>query len=156
MAELREELDVPEFVNVQTYIQSGNIVLQSELGSEDVERIVDRILKNKFGLDVPVFVLTPEYVETIIENIPFAATANPSRVILTFFPTDITDEDLQPLADLKSPEEEMIMGKRLIYFHFPNGSGKSKLSNANIEKKLDQVCTSRNQRTMVKLLDMSA
>ena len=155
MAELRKALNVPEFVNVQTYIQSGNIVLQSDLGSEDVERTVDRIIRNQFELAVPMFVLSPEYVAAIIENMPFAAEANPSRVILTFFSTDITDQDIIPLSDLKSPEEEMIRGNRMIYFHFPSGSGKSRLSNANIEKKLNQVCTSRNQRTMVKLLEMS-
>lgn len=66
MAELRELLSKSGFENVRTYIQSGNIILQS---SEDnplkIERVIQQSMQSHFGFDVPVIVKTRSQLQVI-------------------------------------------------------------------------------------------
>jgi uncharacterized protein (DUF1697 family) len=52
----------------------------------------------------------------------------------------------------KGPEMIELRGPE-IYLYYPNGVGRSKLSNAVIENKLDTAGTSRNWNTLTKLLE---
>ena len=156
MAELRDSLARADFQDVQTYIQSGNIVLQSELSSKEVEKAIQQIIQSEFGLDISLFVLTPSQVKSALKSMPFRSDADSSRVLLTFYAKKISESVIEELEPIRSATEEIHPGDGVLYFHFPDGSGKSKLSNKAIEKVLEQPCTSRNLRTMNKLLLMAA
>lgn len=155
MTDLRSALEIPEFSQVKTYIQSGNIVLNSSLDSGSVEQRIFDIIKSSFGHDVKMIILSPDFILSSIDKVPFPKESNPSRVLLTFYSSEVSNSQLEPLHKFKSEEEEVIQGQRVLYCHFPNGSGKSKLTTKVIEKALDQPATSRNLRTMNKLIELA-
>ena len=60
------------FKNVQTYIQSGNIIYQAKkIDSIKLSEIIKNAIQKEFGFDVPVITLTAEYLEKVIDNNPF-------------------------------------------------------------------------------------
>ena len=71
MAELKkgfEELDVSE---VKTYLNSGNVAFSSD--EDNIEVLTSQaetMINRKFGLDIPVFVISKEKLEDILQNAP--------------------------------------------------------------------------------------
>ena len=75
MQELRSLLNELGFENVHTYIQSGNIVLQSEKSKEEVVTIIKEGILAKFGYEVPVLAKTISEWEKTIANNPYKEVA---------------------------------------------------------------------------------
>ena len=72
MAELRESLTKSGFQNVQTYIQSGNVMLQSKIGDiSTIEIGIEKTIKDDFGFEVSVLVKTRKELQCIFDNSPF-------------------------------------------------------------------------------------
>ena len=70
MGELKSELE-KKYKNVSTYLNSGNVVFESEI--EDKESIMNdiyEIVKNKFNSEIPVFVMTADELEDILNHKP--------------------------------------------------------------------------------------
>jgi len=70
MGELKSELD-KKYKNVSTYLNSGNVIFESEI--KDKEMIMNdiyQIVKNKFDLEIPVFVMTTDELEDILNHKP--------------------------------------------------------------------------------------
>lgn len=151
MAELRELLSSLKFENVQTYIQSGNIVLNSELSKEEVIEKVKKGIVSKFGYDVPVLARTIDEWEKAIENNPYP-TGNHKIVSFTFLngvPTETT------IAVNITNDDAYTIVNDMVYMYCPDGFGSTKLTNNLFEKKLKVTATSRNYRTTMKLLEMA-
>jgi len=72
MAELRELLSKSGFGNVQTYIQSGNVILESSEGQiNSIEEQIKKVILDYFGFDVPVIVKTNDDLQAIFDTCPF-------------------------------------------------------------------------------------
>ena len=151
MAELRDLLNEIKFENVQTYIQSGNIVLNSDLSKEEVVEKVKSGIVSKFGYDVPVLARTISEWEKAIANNPYP-TENHKIVSFTFLSevpkettvaVNITNDDVYSVID------------DMVYMFCPDGFGRTKLTNNLFEKKLKVTATSRNFRTTMKMLDLA-
>jgi uncharacterized protein (DUF1697 family) len=151
MAALREMLSSLQFENIQTYIQSGNIVLNSELSKEEVIGKVKRGIASKFGYDVPVLARTIDEWKNAITNNPYPIE-NHKIVSFTFLNevpvkttigVNITNDDVYTVVN------------DMVYMYCPDGFGKTKLTNNLFEKKLKVTATSRNFRTTMKLLEMA-
>ena len=151
MADLRELLISLQFQNVQTYIQSGNIILESNLSKTEICELINQGIKTKFDYDVPVLAKTiPEW-EKAIEKYPYP-TENEKIVAFTFLDkkTEITTIEIKNIGeDLFKIEND------LVYIYCPNGFGKSKITNNLFEKKLKITATTRNLRTTLKLLELA-
>ena len=61
---------------------------------------------------------------------------------------------IETLDPQRSPGDEYIVRGREIYLRLPNGVAGSKLTNAYFDSKLATTSTSRNWRTVTKLLEM--
>ncbi len=73
MKELKLFLEEQGFSNVITYIQSGNVVLQSDLDSKTLSKKVEKGLPRRFKLDssiIKVLVLTKKQLQKIVDNKP--------------------------------------------------------------------------------------
>jgi len=151
MAELRELLAKLKFENVQTYIQSGNIVLNSDLSKEDVIEGVKKGIGTKFGYDVPVLARTIDEWEKAIENNPYP-TGNHKIVSFTFLNVAPTETSI---AVNITNDDVYTMVNDMVYMYCPDGFGRTKLTNNLFEKKLKVTATSRNFRTTMKLLEMA-
>lgn len=151
MAELRELLKDLQFENVQTYIQSGNVILESnKTKSEACQKIKDGIF-NKFGYDVPVLIRTPQEWKEIIEKYPFS-NENEKIVAFTFLDRTTSETEIE-IKGIK--EDQYKIAGDVVYLNCPSGFGKTKLTNNTIEKKLSVVATTRNYKTTLKLLELT-
>ena len=155
MAELRELLTKSGLENVKTYIQSGNVVFQSSINDiKTLEVKIKTSVLDHFDFDVSVMVRSREQLHTIFENCPFPEEKKVSSYFAIL--SDIPDEDLVKEAYKKTYEnEEYIILKDALYFYYANGYGNAKFSLNFFERKLEVNATSRNYKTMVKLLSLS-
>jgi uncharacterized protein (DUF1697 family) len=156
MAELRELLSKSGFENVRTYIQSGNIILES---SEDkraqVEQTIHKLIQSYFGFEVPVIAKTRKELDVIFDACPFSKEKkeNSYFIMLNTIPNkELVDEVYKIIY--KNEEFEII--NDCLYFHSSIGYGNSKFNMNSFEKKLNVKATSRNYKTMLKLLSLSS
>ena len=154
MAELKEKLLKAGFRDVQTYIQSGNIVLQSDESSEKVSTQIKSLIHAEFGLDISVFVLSEADLRSSLENCPFSVDLAPNHVFITYLDKEPEHIALELFKNIDlSPEEYRHRGK-IFYFYLPSGMANSKLNNNFIEKKLKVIATGRNLNTINKMLTL--
>lgn len=151
MAELRDMLNELNYKNVQTYIQSGNVILESSKTKSVTCKTIKIGIKDKFGFDVPVIARTiPEW-EKAINNYPFS-TENEKIVAFTF----LEQSSEETILDIKSiGEDQYKIVNDVVYLYCPSGFAKTKLTNNTIEKKLKAIATTRNLRTTLKLLELA-
>ena len=151
MAELRDLLNELDFQNAQTYIQSGNIILESDKTKTVVCKIIKEGIKEKFGYDVPVIARTiPEWKKTI-KNYPFPLENE--KIVAFIFLDKVTEIDKIEFNNLG--EDQYKIDKNVVYIYCSNGFGKSKITNNLFEKKLKVTATTRNLRTTLKLLELA-
>ncbi|MBS4033989.1 MAG: DUF1697 domain-containing protein [Ignavibacterium sp.] len=157
MTDLKELFEALGFQNVQTYIQSGNVIFSSKEKSLDkLESIISTAIRKKFGFDAVVIVITPEVLEYILENNPFIKKIMAiERLYVTFLSDTPSEENINKLGAINYSPEEYIIDQKIIYLHFPNGAGKVKLSNNLFESKLKVDATTRNLKTINKLWELS-
>lgn len=155
MAELRDLLTRRGFMDVRTYIQSGNVILRSD-GREDeiVERVHTAILE-RFDLEVPVIVRTTRDFETVAASHPLSAVVDDPRFLMVAFLDREPGEPVQSRLDASEFAPDRFEGTgREIYLAYPNGSGRSKLSHTLLERRLGVTVTARNWKTVRALADM--
>ncbi|WP_298780412.1 DUF1697 domain-containing protein [uncultured Polaribacter sp.] len=151
MADLRQLLNDLKFHNVQTYIQSGNIILESDKSKLEICQKIKGGIATKFGYDVPVIARTiPEW-KKAIASYPFLK--DNSKIIAFVF--------LNKKASVLKIEVKGInndnyhIEKDMVYIYCPSGFGKTKLTNNLFEKKLNVIATTRNYNTTLKLLELA-
>lgn len=154
MDELKSVLKQYAFENISTYIQSGNIVLNSLLPKNEVQLQIESILKDHFQIQTDAFVYTFEELAYILENIPFSKDYPGNKVYITFFNQIPNDEQISLLKNLDFGEEEWSINQNILYFYLPNGMASSRWTNAFAEKKLGVKATGRNRNTLEKLITL--
>lgn len=152
MKDLKTWLEKAGFDSVKTYIQSGNIVLNSDLQSDEVASLVGEIIEGALGFRPAVMVLTKAQLITAFQNNPFEGFAG-NQVHFYFCQVDPLPD--QPRTDqLTAPSERHQLIDRVFYLHAPDGIGRSKLV-ANMDRCLGVAVTGRNLNTVNKLMAMT-
>ena len=155
MKDLKKLYEVLEFSDVETYIQSGNVVFKSS--NTDISGLITKIQKKiqrTFGFDVSVLIRTKDELQKLIENTPFSKK-DTSKLHITFLSDSPIDISTEEINNAKDKAEEFSIASREIYLFCPNGYGKSKLSNTFFERKLGVSATTRNWKTVNTLFDMA-
>ncbi|MGB5419666.1 DUF1697 domain-containing protein [Algibacter sp.] len=156
MAELRELLAKEGLVNVQTYIQSGNVIFQAlENNKSNLEAVIHKAINSYFGFDVPVLVKTHNDIKSILNSCPFSEKKKESSYFMMLNETpkkELVDE----ISQQTFPNEEFVIDKNAIFIFYALGAGKAKLGVNWFEKKLKISATARNYKTMLKLLSLSS
>jgi len=155
MKDLVAQLENLGSQNVKTYIQSGNAVFQNkEEAASLLSNKIRAAIKKSHGFEPQVLLLEPEEIERAIESNPFPeAEPEPKTLHISFLATMPKDLDLGALETIKSDRERFALEDRVFYLHAPEGIGRSKLA-ANIEKLLGVSATTRNWRTVRKVMAM--
>lgn len=158
MADLRKMLENLKFQEVETYIQSGNAVLKTT--EHDNEKIAEKVrngIIDAFGFDVPALVKTYKELKSIFNQNPFTEQTDieNKRVYFALLKEAPQPKLIEEFRKEKFANEEFFVTQNCVYLNYVNGAGKAKLTNNLIERKLKVSATSRNYRTMVKLLEMS-
>jgi uncharacterized protein (DUF1697 family) len=157
MADLKSHLSELNFKNIQTYIQSGNIIFEYE--SDDIIFLEDAIkskINEKYGFEVPTIVITQNEIEYVLANNPFINEQgkDPERIYVTFLSDFPSITNIEKLENFNYSPEEYILDGKIIYFFSPHGYGKAKMNNNFFENKLKVEATTRNWKTVNKLFEM--
>ena len=157
MEDLRTLCSGLGFHNVETYVQSGNIVFQTPIRNPAAlsKRIGEKILQS-FGFDAPVIVRTSKQMRKVITNNPFLKEKNvdSSKLHVTFLSETPQERSLKKLETLSTNPDRFYAAPQEIYLYCPSGYGKTKLSNVAIEKALSVRATTRNWKTTNTLSEM--
>lgn len=154
---LRKALTELDFENVSTYIQSGNILFRSPISDpKKIEKQIHDLIEKHFKFDVSVIVVTPDDLKSVIAKNPFAGEKiEEPQPYVAFLSQEPTTENISVLKSIDFQNDRFVIVDQSMYLHYADSAGKTKLSNAIIEKKLKLTATSRNWKTIKKLIELS-
>ncbi len=147
MAELREMCEGIGCINVRTYIASGIVVFASAVSASEVKASLEESLATYAGKPVGVVVLTPEEIATVLAENPFADHA-PNHTMAIFLDGSPPPSALDRVTGRQ--KEDLALGQRVIYVHYGEGMGGSKLKIPAAAKG-----TARNMNTVAALVRLS-
>ncbi|GHE03427.1 hypothetical protein GCM10008024_26780 [Allgaiera indica] len=147
MAELRALCAAVGFDGVRTYIQSGNVLFRTTLAPDAARAALESALRAQFGKPFDIVVRDARDLRDAIRANPFKA-ASPSKVAVLFL-------DHAPPADVIATakgrrDEEIGLGPREVFIHYPSGMGRSRLWLAGME-----TGTARNLNSVTRLAEMA-
>ena len=141
--------------DVRTLLQSGNVVFRSTITDRDsLAKRITQELQRQLTLQVEVIVRTLGEIASIVERGPvLSPRADPAKLLVMFL-SAVPDAAAQAALVKwhKGPEMLELRGPE-IYLYYPEGVGRSKLTGAVLENKLNTSGTARNWNTLQKLLD---
>ena len=159
MAELKQGFVRLDYTDVKTYLNSGNVIFSSdEADTIKTTSRIEEMIKNQFGLDIPVFVISKEEIEDILYHAPdWWGDENKEiydNLIFIMSPAtfkDVYDEIGEPKEGLEKIEEY----KETVFWSFSRKDYQKtnwwpKTTNTNVSKKL----TIRTANTVRKIVRM--
>jgi uncharacterized protein (DUF1697 family) len=142
--------------DVQTYIQSGNVTFTASKSA--LVRVADQVtarIAERFGYRTPVILRTLEQLRDVTLHNPFLDKgAAPEALHVMFLAGAPASPIVEKLDPDRSPLDAFHVRGQEIYLHLPNGVANSKLTNAYFDSRLATTSTSRNWRTVTKLLEL--
>lgn len=151
MQALRDLYESLGFTQVKSYIQSGNVMFVSSQRSKSLvsDLITDKITKT-WGLKVEVLVKSKNELQRIIKNNPYQTLTrdDPSKLHISFLFDKVSEKLIDELTKIHSGQDTWSAADDLIYLHCPNGYGRTKLTNARLERVLGVLVTTRNFKTV--------
>ena len=156
MPELREHLTEAGYGDVRTYVQSGNVVLDSDEAPAKLAAALRRLIQERFELEVPVIVRTRDELAEVVKANPLRGVAtDPKRYQVTFLDRELPRELLAALAGLTTGEERFQAIGREIYGWHPDGVRRSRLWARLATGNAGVTATARNWNTVEQLLAMA-
>ena len=143
--------------NVQTYVQSGNIVFSSRAGALKLMQTLKALIDAQARLPVTVVIRSASEMAKIVAGNPFLKQKglDITKLHVTFLsnvPSKPAPEKLDALAGAR---DHYRLAKQEIYLHCPINYGQTRLSNTAIEKVLSVGATTRNWKTVTTLHEMA-
>ena len=155
MDTLKNLLENAGFQNVRTYIQTGNVFIDSE---EDQAASVGFKIKQEIfkvlGLDVPVVMISKSDLQACFINNSFVMEkeCDFKKLYVAFVSKELQGSAINDLKISQfKPDQAQIDGNR-IYIKYAIGAGNTRLDQKYIEKKLNVIATIRNWNTVINLL----
>jgi len=144
--------------NPQTYVQSGNVVFQTE--SADLAKLAKKIedaIERQFGIRPAVILRTTAEIRDAIARNPFEKRPgiNPGKLLVAFLAADPAAEARDKLLAIECQPDELRFSGRELYIYFPNGQGRPTLKWPQVDKALKLPYTGRNWNTVIKLLEIA-
>ena len=147
MTDLRAIAEEAGLEDARTYIQSGNLVFRSDRGPEAIKAALEDGLRIYAGKPVEVVLRTAAEMRTVLDANPFPDAA-PNRIGVLFLdgaPSRDSAEEAKGCTD-----EEIVLGDREVFVHYPSGMGRSRLRMRTMAKG-----TVRNLNTVAKLVALA-
>ncbi|MBW1880712.1 MAG: DUF1697 domain-containing protein [Deltaproteobacteria bacterium] len=157
MAALRGLLEALGCGEVRTYIQSGNTVLTATktLAARLPEALAEAMAE-RFGFRVSVLLRAGRDLERVATTNPFLATGADPRQLHVAFLAEVPEASAVATLDPdRSPPDRFIVRGPEVFLHLPNGVGRTKLTNAYLDRTLGTTSTVRNWRTVLALAELA-
>lgn len=158
MSGLRHLCENLGFKNVRTYIQSGNVLFEAANRSTTaISRSIEAEISRQFAMSVSVVTLKASELSAIIKGNPFVKEKgiDQARLHVTLLFAKPTKEGLAKLAAIPAGKDRHHVKGTTIYLYCPDGYGRSRLANPNLERALGVTCTTRNWNTIGHLSEMA-
>lgn len=157
MVDLKKLMTDLGFTGVKTYIQSGNILFEvADQTSEALSNQIKEAIATRFGFEVSVVVLNGAELEEAANQNPYLNTETDlSGLHLTLLSKAPETDKIADLMAFDSEPDAFTIKDRFIYLKLDTQYHKTKLSNAFFEKKLGVEATTRNWKTVLKLVEMT-
>ncbi|MDR7001974.1 DUF1697 domain-containing protein [Neobacillus niacini] len=154
MADLKNLLESMGFKKVKTYIQSGNVVFDSEEVAGELTRKIEEAIQKEFGFPVTVVLRTASELVQIIQKCPYSPEnlSEGESVHVAFLAGVPTDEGINYLQNFNKGNDEYKIEGQNVYLFFRQSIRDSKLA-AQLPK-LGVQATVRNWKTVMKLDSM--
>jgi len=157
MAALRDLFGELGFVNVQTLLQSGNVVFDADRTTPAAaQAAIEAALFTRFKKEIRVILRSRKDLANVVARNPFpkAARDDPSHLVVFFLAAKPSASATKSLARLNPAEPFRLDGSSL-FIHYGAGIGTSKFTGAVIEKTLATPGTARNWNTITKLIALA-
>lgn len=160
MIELKQLFIDIGFSEITTYIQSGNVVFKTtEKNTSKIAQSIINAIQQQFGYSIKVLILTKIALSQIYNSNPFIERNNEidiSKLCVTLLDNIPTPEGVNLLEGINTnTTDEFLVKDKTVYLNCPNGFGKTKLTNNLFERKLKVNATTRNWKTITKLIELS-
>ena len=157
MAELCQLVAETGGREIQTYIQSGNLVCLADSPPADLERELEQAIERRFNLKIPVIVRTATDWAADVAGNPFPkeSALEPNRVMLALAKLPPKPEAVAELRARSAGGESIIQVGDAMWIYFPGGVGSTKITPALLDRLAGSPVTMRNWRTVLKLNEMT-
>ena len=159
MADLRDLIAGLGFEDVQTLLQSGNVVFRGPTRTTgDLERLIESEAEKRLRLATDVLVRSEKEWGVLIAANPFPkeAVSDPSHLLAVVLKDRLARDREKTLQQAITGREVVRVEGRCAYIVYPDGIGRSRLTSALIEKHLGTRGTARNWNTVLKLAKAAA
>lgn len=154
-APLRAALTAAGFLDVATYINSGNAVVRSPKDADRVRAEIGEISHAKFGFTKDIMVASAAEWSRLVKGNPFPdAVETPTRLHAFLLEKKPARSAVAALEAKATGSERFAFAGRVLYLHTPEGFGTSKLAPV-VERTLDVAATARNWNTVLRLHAMA-
>jgi uncharacterized protein (DUF1697 family) len=162
MTDFRKLLTGVQCTNIETYIQSGNAVVDAKCSAQALNKAIGAALARYMGSPAPVMVRTHAELERVVQENPFAveAAADGARVHAVFLsqvhPPEMARQLQQIVERYPRRRDRFHLAGDTLYLHLPDGAADTKFTAQSVERILGGTCTARNWNTVLRLHAMSA
>lgn len=156
MEELRKHYSSLSFHDVRSYIQSGNLVFESEESDQrKIENLISEKIKEVYGYDVSVIVREKEEWQQIMANNPFKKEAEDISFLHVSLISDIPAKNgITEILKMNVDSDQVAFVNKEMYLYTSNGIRNTRFIHTMLEKKIKQNVTYRNWKTMMKIHEM--
>lgn len=157
MEALKSCLEAVGFQNVVTYVQSGNVFVDSdEENAPKVGFVIKQEIFKVFGHEVPVIIVNKADLKACFTNNDFLKEkdADTKKLYVAFISTALRSDSINDLRISQFKPDEARIDDNRIFIKYAVGAGKTRFDQKYIEKKLNVSATIRNWNTVTQLLKM--
>ena len=159
MASLKKCLEQLGFSKVSTYIASGNVILESDKGADEIRTQIEEALPESFKLDdelVRVLVLTCDQLRAVIDNKPQGFGEQPEKFHSdAIFLIGIESAQVMPLFSPREGVDTVWPGDGVIYSQRLSAQRTKSRLNKIMAAPEYKLMTIRNWNTTTKLLELA-
>lgn len=149
--------NIDKVKNVQTYIQSGNVIFESDIDiPKKLSNQIYTYIYKQYNFEVEVIVKDHFQWNRIISNNPYLkdSSIDTKCMYVTFLNEKPDSKRITLLESVDFTPDSFIINNQIIYSYYANGIGKSKMNNNTFENKLKTIATTRNWNTMINLMKL--
>lgn len=147
------------FKNIETYIQSGNVFFDLDENQSDLEisKKIEQAIFRKYKFEVPVIVRSTKDLEMVVENNPFYQENETeiNQLHLTFLKESPVRENSEKAESYNYEPDRFVVHGKHVFVYCEGKYHQTKINNNFFENKLKTTATTRNWKTVLKLLELS-
>jgi len=153
MSFLVEILEKVGLKKVKTYIQSGNVILETELSKGETAKLIHDTIAKEIGADLSVIIKEKNQLQIAIEENPFNENYDFSRIHLVFTNDSMGEDELKNWK-IKTLEMKSLLLVLNVYMYLQRGASSKRLNNHYLEKQLSITMTMRKLNVVEHLVEL--